>query len=94
MNQGFIRAAAATPKIRVADPEYNAGQITDLTRQAAAAQAKIIVFPELCLTGYTCGDLFLQTPLLLKAREQLSAILKATKDLDLVAFIGDRKSVV
>ena len=41
MNQGFIRAAAATPKIRVADPEYNAGQITDLTRQAAAAQAKI-----------------------------------------------------
>ena len=88
MHQGFIRAAAATPKIRVADPEYNAGQITDLTRQAAAAQAKIIVFPELCLTGYTCGDLFLQTPLLLKAREQLSAILKATKDLDLVAFIG------
>ncbi len=88
MRQGFIRAAAATPKIRVADPEYNGARITDLMRQAADSHAKIIVFPELCLTGYTCGDLFLQTPLLLKAREQLFAILKATEDLDLLGFLG------
>lgn len=88
MRQGFIRTAAATPKIRVADPEYNGARITDLMRQAADSHAKIIVFPELCLTGYTCGDLFLQTPLLLKAREQLSAILKATEDLDLLGFLG------
>lgn len=54
----------ATPKIRVADCRYNAEQIFTLMRQADQQGVKVIVFPELCLTGYTCGDLFLQDSLL------------------------------
>ncbi len=88
MKQGFIRTAAATPKIKVADPEYNAGQVIRLMRQAGEEQAKIIVFPELCLTGYTCGDLFLQNSLLQEARRQLSVILEETRELDIAGFIG------
>ena len=59
MEQGFIRMAAATPKIRVADPVYNRERIAAVMGEAAARRAKVVVFPELCLTGYTCGDLFL-----------------------------------
>ena len=71
MDQGFIRAAAATPKIRVADPEYNAAQVQKLMEEAAGRGVKILVFPELCLTGYTCGDLFLQSLLTERAKEAL-----------------------
>ncbi|MCI8887475.1 MAG: NAD(+) synthase [Hungatella sp.] len=88
MNQGFIRAAAATPKIRVADPVYNGERILELMAQGAANHAKIMVFPELCLTGYTCGDLFLQNTLLESAKEQLRKLLKASKDYDMLGFIG------
>ena len=59
MEQGFIRVAAATPRILVADPAHNREQMEALCREAAARQAKVLVFPELCLPGYTCGDLFL-----------------------------------
>ena len=69
MRDGFIRVAAVTPKIRVADPEYNAQQIIDLIHQGYSRGVKLMVFPELCLTAYTCGDLFYQSSLLLKARE-------------------------
>ena len=78
MKYGFIKAAAVTPKIRVADPVYNREQICDGIKEAYEMGARILVFPELCLTGYTCGDLFLQESLLHAAREQLQ----------------DRKSVV
>ena len=59
MRHGFIKVAAATPDIRVADVDYNKGQIIKQMDEAAEAGAKIIVFPELCITGYTCSDLFL-----------------------------------
>ena len=64
MRHGFIKVAAATPDIRVADVDYNKGQIIKQMDEAAEAGAKIIVFPELCITGYTCSDLFLQDILL------------------------------
>ncbi len=69
MKDGFIKAAAATPNIRVADVAYNTKKICEAIETAAAEHAKIIVFPELCVTGYTCGDLFAQDILLEKAKE-------------------------
>ena len=64
MRYGFIKAAAATPEIRVADCSYNAGQTVKLMREASEKGVKLLVFPELCITGYTCSDLFLQRRLL------------------------------
>ena len=64
MKQGILNVAAATPEIRVADCAYNAGQIIELMKQAAAQGVQVLVLPELCLTGSTCGDLFWQETLL------------------------------
>lgn len=64
MRDGFISVAAGTPKIRVADCRYNAEQIFTLMREADKQGVKVLALPELCLTGYTCGDLFLQDTLL------------------------------
>ncbi|MCH5264199.1 MAG: NAD(+) synthase, partial [Lachnospiraceae bacterium] len=88
MRDGFIKVAAGTPNIRVADCAYNAEQIIGLMNQAAAEGVKVLALPELCVTGYTCGDLFLQDVLLSGAEEGLASILAATGDLDLVAAVG------
>ena len=88
MKQGFVKTAAVTPKIRVAQPEYNGTEIIRLMEEAAGNGAKIIVFPELCITGYTCGDLFLQELLLKSAKETLFRIADATEDLDALIFVG------
>ena len=88
MRDGFITVAAGTPKIRVADCRYNAEQIFTLMREADRQGVKVLALPELCLTGYTCGDLFLQETLLRGAEEGLRTILDATKNLDLVAAVG------
>lgn len=88
MKHGFVKAAAVTPKIKVADPEYNAGEIIRCMEEAFAEGAKIIVFPELCLTGYTCGDLFLQELLLRSAEEQLKHIAEKTEGHDALVFVG------
>ena len=64
MRDGFIKIAAATPDLHAADCAYNTSEIVKLAKEAAAKGAKLITFPELCLTGYTCGDLFLQETLL------------------------------
>jgi NAD+ synthase (glutamine-hydrolysing) len=69
--KGFVRVAAATPDIRVADPAYNAARCARLVEKAAAAGASFLCLPELCLTGYTCGDLFLQDTLLKAAKDAL-----------------------
>ena len=74
MNDGFFRAAAATPAIRVADCQHNAEAVAELMEEAAARGVQAVVFPELCLTGYTCGDLFLQKPLLDAAERELAAL--------------------
>ncbi|MDE7289657.1 MAG: NAD(+) synthase, partial [Oscillospiraceae bacterium] len=88
MKDGFIRVAAATPDIKVADCDYNADRIIELIKQAAEEDASIVVFPELCITGYTCGDLFLQKVLLDGAKNALIKIAKETADCDLLAFVG------
>ena len=88
MNDGFFRAAAATPAIRVADCRHNAGAVAELMEEAAARGVQAIVFPELCLTGYTCGDLFLQQPLLKAAERELAALIERTAGLPLLAAVG------
>ena len=88
MKDGFITVAAGTPRIRVADCRYNAEQIFTLMREADKQGVKVLALPELCLTGYTCGDLFLQETLLNGAEEGLRTILEATKHLDLIAAVG------
>ena len=69
MRHGFVKAAAATPDIRVADVVYNVEQIKRQMDEADENGAKVVVFPELCVTGYTCGDLFSQDILLKAVKE-------------------------
>ena len=88
MKDGFICVAAGTPKVRVADCRYNAEQIFTMMREAEKQGVKILALPELCLTGYTCGDLFLQDTLLNGAAEGLRTILEATRHLEVLTALG------
>ena len=88
MKDGFICVAAGTPKIRVADCRYNAEQIFTMMREADKQGVRILALPELCLTGYTCGDLFLHDTLLNGAEEGLRTILEATKNLEVLTAVG------
>lgn len=88
MKQGYVKVAAVTPKIRVADTIYNKKRIVESICEAAAQGAKVIVLPELCLTGYTCGDLFFQEALLRDARQQLLEVAEQTKACDAISFVG------
>ena len=88
MLDGFLKVAAVTPKIKVADPVFNAGAIVDMVLEAGARGAKVIVLPELCITGYTCHDLFLQDKLLAAAKEQLWLIAQRTAAVDALIFVG------
>lgn len=88
MKHGFVKVAAVTPKIVVADTAYNADIICDCIAEASAAGAKVIVLPELCITGYTCGDLFLQEKLLREAKNALLKIAGFTRFMDSLIFVG------
>ena len=88
MRQGFLKVAAVTPKLKVADTVFNREQICEGIREASGQGAKVIVFPELCISGYTCGDLFLQERLLDSSREQLKEIAAFTRDVDALIFVG------
>lgn len=88
MRDGFIRVAAATPDIKVADPVSNRESIWRNIENARFRGAKILVFPELCLTAYTCGDLFLQDTLIQSAKEELGNLVDATKGMDMLIFVG------
>jgi len=88
MRDGFIKVAAAVPEIRVADCAYNADRCVELMRQAAAEKVKILVFPELCLTGATCGDLFFHDILLDGAEQALEQVVKASEELDMLVVVG------
>ena len=88
VKDGFIKAAAGTPRIKVADCAYNAGQIAALMAEAAEQGVKLLALPELCLTGYTCGDLFLQDTLLDGAEAGLAYILRETAELDMLTAVG------
>ena len=88
MLHGFVSCAAATPQIRVADPVHNAAAAIRLMEEAAAAGARLLVLPELCLTGSTCGDLFLSQTLQEGAWEALLRVCAAGVGLDLLCFVG------
>ncbi len=88
MRDGFIKIAAGTPKIRVADCEYNKNSVLTIIKQASDSGIKLLCLPELCLTGYTCGDLFLQDTLLNAAETELRSLLANTAELDLLFTVG------
>ena len=88
MKHGFIKVAAVTPNIKVADVEHNLKEICRLIDETVENGAKIIAFPELCLTGYTCGDLFSQEILLAKSKEALKKIVLHTEGKDALIFVG------
>mgnify|MGYP002800896109 CR=1 FL=1 len=88
MKHGFVKVAAATPDIRVADVAFNMERIMDDISEACRIGAKILVFPELCLTGYTCSDLFTHDVLLNAAKEALLETARYTADKDILVFVG------
>ena len=88
MKQGFVKVAAVTPKIKVADTAYNGKLICSYMEECAKEGAKIVVFPELCITGYTCQDLFLQDKLLQGAEEELLQIAECSASMDGIFFVG------
>ncbi len=88
MKDGFVKIGAATPKIRVGDCEHNSNGIIASIREAAAMGVKLLVLPELCVTGYTCGDLFFQSTLLNAAEDALERIAAQTAELDIVSVVG------
>ncbi len=88
MKDGFIKVAAATPKIKVADPAYNTEEILKIIDETEKNGASILVFSELTISGYTCGDLFLQQPLLTECKNQLLRIVKATEKKDMLVVVG------
>ena len=88
MKNGFVKVATITPKCKVADTTYNGEQIRSWMKEAAKAGAMVTVFPELCITGYSCSDLFLQRLLLKEARIELQSIAEASGDLPGIFFVG------
>ena len=88
MQQGFVKVAAVTPDIKVADPLYNRESVLKGIEKAASEGAAVIVCPELCLTGYTCNDLFLQELLLREAKEALLWLVEQTKEYQALIFVG------
>ena len=88
MKHGFITVAAAIPSVKVADCDYNEKQLENLIAQAEGKGVEIIVFPELCITGYTCQDLFGQQLLLEEAEKAVLKLLDFTRSLDIIAIVG------
>ena len=88
MRDGFISVACGTPELRLADCRFNAEQTFTMMRKAEQAGVKVLVLPELGLTGYTCGDLFLQETILRGAEQALETVLEATRNLEVVTAVG------
>lgn len=87
-NHGFLRVGAASPKLKVSDTVYNTAEILKLIDSAKENGCSILVFPELAITGYTCGDLFWHNVLLRGALDGLKAILEASRDRDMLIVVG------
>ena len=88
MKYGFLRVAAASPALKVADPAYNAARIAEVIGAQAQKGTELLVFPELSLSGYTCGDLFLQKTLLAGCMDALRTVAEATKGTRMLVFVG------
>lgn len=85
---GYIKVASIIPEVKVADCEFNTSRIIEMSRQAAERGVRIAVFPELCITAYSCGDLFTKQLLINKAQESLANIAEATAELPIVLIVG------
>ena len=88
MKYGFIKVASAVPAVRVADIMYNVQEIERLIAMAEEEHAEVVCFPELCITGYSCQDLFKETLLLNKAEEGLLMLLEFTRKMDVISIVG------
>ena len=88
MNYGYVKVAAAVPRVKVADCKFNAAEIEKEIIMAEGKGVQVIIFPELCITGYTCGDLFAQQFLLDEAEMGLIQILNNTRQLDIISIVG------
>ena len=88
MNYGFVKVAAAGPRVKIADCNFNAKQLESLIAVADGKGVQIITFPEMCITAYTCGDLFGQQLLLEEAEMALMQILNNTRQLDIISILG------
>ena len=88
MKYGFVKVAAAVPAVKVADVEYNVQQIESLIAQAEGRDIEVMVLPELCMTGYTCQDLFREQALLDRAEEGVMVLLDFTRKLDIIVAVG------
>ena len=88
MKYGFVKVAAVTPKIKVADTKYNGQLIRSMMKDADKAGAKVVVFPELSITGASCGDLLFQSKLLKSVKEELMQIVTASEYYDAIYFVG------
>ena len=88
MFQGFIKIGTASPEIRVADVEFNTDRIIDMMNDACDMGVRVLVFPELCITGASCGDLFRQQRLLEAANDGLQDIIDASVGMDMLVFVG------
>ncbi|MBQ8266474.1 MAG: hypothetical protein IJY95_07750 [Bacteroides sp.] len=83
-----MKVAAAVPKVRVADCDFNASEIIRCVNEAVNMEVQVIVFPELCITGYSCGDLFFQETLLHGAMQSLRQIADATLQQEIIVIVG------
>ena len=88
MKYGFVKVAAAVPAVKVADVDYNVQQIESIVAQAEGRGVEVIVFPELCITGYTCQDLFKEQLLLDRAESAIITLLDFTRKLDIISIVG------
>lgn len=88
MESPFIRTAAASLKLKVADPEYNSDEIITVIKEADSKGVKLLLTPELSVSAYTCADLFFNTALLDKCEKSLKKILDASKDIDMTVILG------
>lgn len=88
MKYGFVKVAAAIPQVKIADCQYNAEQAESLIAKAEGSGVQVIVFPELNLTGYSCGDLFGQALLLEQAEMALMRVMNNTRQLDIISIVG------
>lgn len=88
MKYGFVKAAAASPELRIADPAYNAKKIIEIIKEQSGAGVELLVFPELSLCGYTCGDLLLQKTLTDGCLAGLKEIAEATEKIKMLVFVG------
>ncbi|KAA6305220.1 Glutamine-dependent NAD(+) synthetase, partial [termite gut metagenome] len=88
MSYGFVKVAAAIPKVKMADCLFNSKQIESLIVMAEQKGVQVVVFPELCITGYTCGDLFAQQLLLEKSEKALIQLLSHTRQFEIITILG------